>query len=484
MKQSARTYLKVFFVSFVIVAVGATAAWSADVSLRWDPNEPPPQGYRIFAREGSQSYNYSNPIWQGSQSTHTLIGLKEGVTYSFVVRAFEGNLESLDSDEVTYTPLVVDATEPPPQPSDDPPPQPDDSVPQPDDSVPQPDDLDKEPENPEPVIHGPVIISPTDDADLGLTPILLCEGDWSGHTQSRWQISTEADFSTLVLDESSHSQLHVYAVRDMILDVETHYYWRVRFIDGAGAGSDWSETATFRTLLAVDSDDKNLNGTPDDQEVDCSVDGNNNEIPGCQKANFTSFLAVDGKTLLGIETVSEGAELVAVRSLPADRIDDPAVKMETSLVGFKLYLQDWATSATVTVHYSKPVSRDAQVLKYDPDAGFVVFENAVFSRDRKSVTLIIEDGGPGDEDGVKNGVIVDPFTVGYVDPLVTNSASLSTGDSESGVGVDVSSCFISTANHGTRFLDGSFSIASGWWLMLLLAAGMACAFRSRGSHRR
>jgi hypothetical protein len=123
------------------------------------------------------------------------------------------------------------------------------------------------------------------------------------------------------------------------------------------------------------------------------------------------------------------------------------------------------------------------VLKYDPDAGFVVFENAVFSRNRKSVTLTLEDGVPGDEDGVKNGVIVDPFGIGYVDPLVTNSASLSTGDSESGVGVDVSSCFISTANHGTRFLDGSFSTASGWWLMLLLAAGMACAFRSRGCHR-
>jgi chitinase len=415
MKQSARTYQKVFFLSFVIVAVGATAAWSASVSLRWDPNDPTPQGYRIFAREGSQSYNYSNPIWQGSQTTHTLIGLKEGVTYSFVVRAFEGDLESLDSDEVSYTPPVV---EPPPPPIDESsgggssggggnttdgdsdaggtnpageneqdtadetvvsPTQPDASKTQPSDPEAQPGDLEPEPKGPELVIDGPVTISPAGDANLGLTPILLCDGGWADHTQTRWQVSTEADFSTLVLDETSHSQIHVYAVRDMVLDVETHYYWRVQFIDGLGTGSDWSEPATFRTLLAVDADDKNLNGIPDDQEVDCSVDFNNNGIPDCEEPNFTSFLAADGKTLLGIETVSEGAELVAVRSLPAATIDDPAVKMETSLVGFKLYLQDWVSTATVTVHYPKPVSRDAQVLKYDPDTGFVVFENAVFS---------------------------------------------------------------------------------------------------------
>jgi chitinase len=263
------------------------------------------------------------------------------------------------------------------------------------------------------------------------------------------------------LDETSHSQLHVYAVRDMVLDVETLYYWRVQFIGEFGTDSDWSEPATFRTLLPVDSDDKNLNGIPDDQEVDCGVDFNNNGIHDCEEPNFTSFLAVDGKTLLGIETVSEGAELVAVRSLPAATIDDPAVKMETSLVGFKLYLQDRVSTATVTVHYPKPVSRDAQVLKYDPDAGFVVFENAVFSRNRKSVTLTLEDGGGGDEDGVKNGVIVDPFAVGYVDPLVTTSASLSTGESDSGAAVNASSCFISAANRKVHRPDGFLSTAAG-----------------------
>jgi hypothetical protein len=70
--------------------------------------------------------------------------------------------------------------------------------------------------------------------------------------------------------------------------------------------------------------------------------------------------------------------------------------------------------------------------------------------------LTLEDGGEGDEDGVKNGVIVDPFAVGYVDPLVTNSASLSTGDSDSGAAVNASSCFISAANRKAHRPDGFF----------------------------
>ena len=53
------------------------------------------------------SYHYDHPLKETNRTTCTLIGLNEGVTYHFVVRAFDGVLESADSEEVSYTPAAV-----------------------------------------------------------------------------------------------------------------------------------------------------------------------------------------------------------------------------------------------------------------------------------------------------------------------------------------------------------------------------------------
>ena len=79
---------------------------AANVTLRWDPNQPTPQGYRIFMREKGQSYDYSAPVWTGSAVTAVVDGMVPETTYYFVVRAFEGDLESADSEEVSYNTLV------------------------------------------------------------------------------------------------------------------------------------------------------------------------------------------------------------------------------------------------------------------------------------------------------------------------------------------------------------------------------------------
>ena len=90
--------------------------------------------------------------------------------------------------------------------------------------------------------------------------------DNDDHYQSQWQISTDSDFSTLILEEISETQLTAYTVGEMVLDVDTVYYWRVKFIDARNGTSDWSETSTFTTVNS--SDDANLDGIPDAQAVD------------------------------------------------------------------------------------------------------------------------------------------------------------------------------------------------------------------------
>jgi mevalonate kinase len=88
--------------------------------------------------------------------------------------------------------------------------------------------------------------------------------------------------------------------------------------------------------------------------------------------------------------------------------------------------------------------------------------------DGKSITLMLEDGGMGDEDGVQNGVIVDPSGIAYTD---SDSASLSTGGVSSGGGGG-GGCFITTLQGaGQSWVDAD----SGIWQWLKQSIGRCLA---------
>jgi hypothetical protein len=452
MKYANRFFLKVLFTSIALIAGSVGLGLSANVTLRWDANVPAPEGYRVFAREGSQAYNYDNPIWEENNTTCTLIGLSEGVSYHFVVRAYDGELESADSAEVSYTPAGVVPNQAPfadagqnqtvyenesvtldgsgssdadgsiieyhwaqsggtgvsldnasaAQPSF---PAPvvgingetltfsltvtdddgstsissttvsvlkssstdidGDTVPDVLDAFPydpsewadndndgtgnnQDTDDDNDgmtddweityglnpllddshldadgdgvsnidefqadtnpttsPANAAP--DAPVIDTATQIALVHLTPVLVSgayfDTDHDDHAQSRWQISTESDFGTLVLDETTATQLTAYTVGEMVLDAETVYYWRVRFIDSRNGLSDWSDTSAFTTI--DNPDDANSNGIPDGQEVDASADVNENGISDYLEDNIMAVNTVEGQSIVGIEVVTE-----------------------------------------------------------------------------------------------------------------------------------------------------------------------------------
>jgi len=55
-------------------ALNSSAA--TQVNLEWDPtSEPDLAGYRILCREQSQSYDYTNPSWEGTDSSCTIYDL-------------------------------------------------------------------------------------------------------------------------------------------------------------------------------------------------------------------------------------------------------------------------------------------------------------------------------------------------------------------------------------------------------------------------
>ena len=47
--------------AFLCILSTTTVVMAAIVTLRWDPNVPVPQGYRVFARKSDQAYDFSRP---------------------------------------------------------------------------------------------------------------------------------------------------------------------------------------------------------------------------------------------------------------------------------------------------------------------------------------------------------------------------------------------------------------------------------------
>ena len=84
------------------ILIYPSIALADDVTLAWDASSGA-DGYRLFSREQGQSYNFSSPDWEGTATTGTVTGLTQGTTYYFVVRAYNADGESGDSNEVSTT---------------------------------------------------------------------------------------------------------------------------------------------------------------------------------------------------------------------------------------------------------------------------------------------------------------------------------------------------------------------------------------------
>ena len=92
-----------------------TSSHAVDVTFQWDQNsEPDSVSYRVFCREEGQSYNYTNPSWEGTDTMCTIYDLDETKTYYFVSRAFDTEgLESSDSNELCLEAVTTPNNQPP-----------------------------------------------------------------------------------------------------------------------------------------------------------------------------------------------------------------------------------------------------------------------------------------------------------------------------------------------------------------------------------
>jgi hypothetical protein len=304
------------------------------------------------------------------------------------------------------------------------------------------------------------------------------EGDF--HYQTHWQVSLDSSFATPLLDVVSPVSLNTLVIPGSLLTEDVLYYWRVRYFDSYGVGSEWSETYAFNTT--VTSRDGNGNGIPDAQELDGAspVDLDQNGMPDVSQVDdrFKVLNTIDGSGPIALETRNPNDIIEVVESCTPDAYPDEggASKPEDiqyGLLSFRLRVQNAGAMATVVVYFSDPLPDTYNWYKYDPVKGWYIYTGAVFSADRRSLTFSLIDGGDGDADRLANGIIVDPVGAG------SNGAGVVIVPTSGSAGIDGNGgiCFISAA--AEAFVIDAVEIAGGRWLLLLCIALVSIGVRLR-----
>jgi hypothetical protein len=261
--------------------------------------------------------------------------------------------------------------------------------------------------------QAPAAVTPTGRALVSLTPTLqtgaFADPDAGDrHAETRWQI-VQGSNDLVVLDVASTTELTQLAVPSLVLEENTEYYWRSIFFDQRGAASAWSTAAWFTTDFSLTDSDGN--GIPDDQETEPVVGSS-------VGAKTVQTKKGDAKVGIGAASAS-GIQVVSIESMdPNDEVVDVDVDgigddLPFGLVNFKVLVDTPGEDVVVTVYFSEPVPPKGKWYKYDTIrkrwSDYSRF--ATFSSDRKSMTLVLADGGAGDADGVVNGIIIDPAGV-------------------------------------------------------------------------
>lgn len=110
--------------SMIVTFVLCSISYAAEVQLEWTPNTPNPDGYRLYQKDGGGAYDYANPVVlpstggasgdiPGNLTTAIVPDLGvdgRSTKYCWVLRAFIGQDDSGDSNEVCYN---VDLRVPP-----------------------------------------------------------------------------------------------------------------------------------------------------------------------------------------------------------------------------------------------------------------------------------------------------------------------------------------------------------------------------------
>jgi hypothetical protein len=222
-----------------------------------------------------------------------------------------------------------------------------------------------------------------------------------------------------VLDIQSTTALTSLTVPKLVLEEDTEYYWRAQFVDSKGVASEWS-TSGYLTTETTGSD-LNANGIPDAQEVSATTDLDRDGVKDNKQPRYIKSVKMEGTNVQIGVSIKGCPTCIGVESVESEDARQPGsyaygkpTSMPFGLINFKIAVAKPGDQAVVKLYFSKAASYSSKWFKYDPiaDQWYDFSAHATFARDRRSVTLTLTDGGPGDADGIANGVIVDPAGIG------------------------------------------------------------------------
>ena len=301
----------------------------------------------------------------------------------------------------------------------------------------------------------PEIYSPTNQSMVDLIPVLEASPFYDEdvddhHTGTQWQIFVEGN-DLCILNINTGISLTSLKVPRLILTENTTYYWKVRYFDTAGRPSRWSEPAYFMTDANFADDDND--GVPDHQEVEGIQDLDGDGIDDASQKDIMVLKSEVGNAIIGISVKGSDTvlELISVEAEDPQEVQpNPAGNVPTpedipfGLIDYKIIVEQPGDEAVVTIYFSEAAPEGSKWYKYDPIEGIWYDYSAYseFNEDRKSVTVLVKDGGFGDLDGIENGIIIDPAGIG-VNPAGNGAITTSSG----GGGW---ACFISAANSKTQ----------------------------------
>ena len=277
----------------------------------------------------------------------------------------------------------------------------------------------------------PILVSPKNGETVSRMPELQTAAfhdpvAGSTHAKTRWQVFGEDD-GVCVLDVQSTTALTRLTVPKLVLEEGTDYYWRAQFTDSMGKVSAWPAYGYFTTETT--GADLNANGIPDVQEVASTADLDRDGVMDYKQPRYIKSVKMEGTNVqigVSIKGCSTCIGVESVESEDTRQLDSYAYgkpnRMPFALINFKIAVAKPGDQAVVKLYFSKAASYLSKWYKYDPiaDRWYDFSAYAKFASDRRSVTLTLTDGGPGDADGVANGVIVDPAGVAEADDEIVS----------------------------------------------------------------
>jgi len=227
---------------------------------------------------------------------------------------------------------------------------------------------------------------------------------------AQWQIAVDDAFATLVLDRLVPDTIDL-DVPAGTLDKDATYWTRTRHYDNDGLPSDWSEVKEIHTAAAFPNDSDG-DDVDDNYQVngfaDTNVDGIDDSAQG-----MCNLYDAEGFNVIGFAT--SAGRVRCFTSLGNGQIPGGDTYASTLQYGmFAFAIDDLPVnpqapaSVQVTVYLPEDPTSLSGWYKFD-EANAVVSDFSAYSSARDNhMTLNLVDGGTGDQDGVVNGVIIDP----------------------------------------------------------------------------